>query len=619
MLEAIKEIGEILINKGVEFPIEVRRFPTRVSQTRQTRKKEPLLTKIIFDIDTGELDCDSDIKYDEKRSEEFLWVKYIGEGQKPQIRLTIDDPRYLLNPPKPNKWVIGEIIKEIENQGLDKDPDIKELRDILRKIKEKFFREGRDHSELEKVLSKKGCASREVVLYTVAVKEGGKIIEVVKKPGYRKFLHYMLYESGIKKRGKCHVCGKEGDILANPSYPGGTMLCVYNIDKAGFMPNLSKDPENMLKAHAVCPDCKKKLLVGLNYVEQNLSSSIGKLNVYLIPRVMGIKISYEMLNEVSNNMKNAFNAAKTLKSLEKVEDFLENLRKEKEYEGLYFLDILFGYREGSQFVFQYYIQDVPLMRLVDLADKFIKLSGKVASWFNENLEQWSIGFEDIYRIFPLRIIGDKVEWKPLVELYNSMITSTKFPKETIISRAVLYARINRYGIYGGYNVEQLEGGETELCRNIFKYNMLLKILKEIGVIELDENIEPSSLEIPNDIKEFFHEMGYSEWQKALFLLGVLVGEIGVEQYKKGDKKKSILEKINFDGMSCERTKILANHVLEGLRNYRILEENEKIYAVMKKLLDKNIEALKNPVDNVFYILSGYAYITLRHILQGGEK
>lgn len=123
-------------------------------------------------------------------------------------------------------------------------------------------------------------------------------------------------------------------------------------------------------------------------------------------------------------------------------------------------------------------------------------------------------------------------------------------------------------------------------------------------------------DVDNNIIDFFKKQGYSSWQAGLFLLGVLIGKIGTEQYKKGDKKKSILDNIDFDGMSNEKIKWLANIILKGLRDYGLLEYNEIIYAQAKKLIDKTINDLKNPLDNTFYLLSGYAYITLRAISGG---
>lgn len=139
----------------------------------------------------------------------------------------------------------------------------------------------------------------------------------------------------------------------------------------------------------------------------------------------------------------------------------------------------------------------------------------------------------------------------------------------------------------------------------------------LEVIDMEEVKEPLILEgVDNNIIEFCKEQGYNSWQAGLFILGVLVGKIGTEQYKKGDKKKSILDNIDFDGMSNEKIKWLANIILKGLRDYGLLEYNEIIYAQAKRLIDKTLNDLKNPLDNTFYLLSGYAFITLRAISGG---
>ena len=239
----------------------------------------------------------------------------------------------------------------------------------------------------------------------------------------------------------------------------------------------------------------------------------------------------------------------------------------------------------------------------------------------DGVKRWFIGFKEISNVFPLTKVNGDVRGKPLIELFNAMLSGTYYPREHILERALLYVRIHRFGNYGGYNILEVnkEGREKEICRGLLLYNLLLSLLVELGVIEMERLREPLVLEgVDKDIEDFCRDQGYSEWQTGLFLLGVLIGKIGFEQYRKGDKKKSILDKIDFDGMSLEKVKWLTNVVVEGLRNYRILEFNEAIYAQAKRLIDKNIDRLKNSLDNTFYVLSGYAYSTYRAIMGGGK-
>ena len=613
MFDALREIGEVLLSSG-EFELP----------TERIKGKGTLLAKVIFDLDNERLDCDCSIKCDSERAKEFLWVGN-AIGQKPQVVLTTDKPKYMLDPSKPGKWAIGSIISEIDDRAFT-DEDIKKLRRILGEVVEKFFPDKKRAYDIEAVLSQKGYRMRDIALYTACVRKDGKLIELVKEPGYRKFLWFMQYASGSKEYptlpGRCHICGGEKEVLTNPSYPEGTLLCIYNVDKAGFMSGLSRKPENMLKVHAVCPDCKEKLVLGLKFVEQNLVATIGekspvKLKVFLIPKFVGMKLQYADLKSIAYKMRLAFDVGKAYKSLEEVETLMDGLMESQHNFACIFLNLLFGYRRSSHFSFQYLIQDVPVMRLLELVRSSINISNVAAEMFQEGIEKWSIGFEGISSIFPLKTTRDRIDWKPLVMLFDSMLTNTAYPVENIISRAVLFARINRYGMYEGYSINPpfSGGGERWLCEGVLKYNLLLKLLGEVGVIKMGLKGKAYFVKLPDEeVEKFLSEMEYEEWQKALFLLGVLVGRIGIEQYKKGDEKKAVLNKINFEGMSAERVKLLANYVLEGLRNYRALNDyNEATYACMKMMLDRNLEALKNPVENVFYILSGYAYTTLKAI------
>ncbi|MEM3648025.1 MAG: type I-B CRISPR-associated protein Cas8b/Csh1 [Nitrososphaerales archaeon] len=608
MFSAVREIGEVLFSSGFEF------LPERI------KGKGTLLAKVIFDLDDGKLDCDCSIKCDAERAREFLWVGN-AVGQKPQLVLTTDDPKYMLDPSKPEKWAIGRIISEINKRAFA-DEDIRRLQLILSEVMKKFFPDKKHAYDIEAVLTQKGHLLREVALFTACVRKDGKVIELVKEPGYLKFLRFMQYAAGSREYpillGRCHICGEEKEVLTNPSYPEGTLLCIYNVDKMGFMPGLSRKPENMLKVHAVCPDCKEKLVLGLRFIEQNLAVVIGeafpvKLRLFLIPTFMGTKLHYGTLQSIAQKIHSAFNVVKAYKNLKEVETLMTGLMEFDNLPSACFLNLLFGYRVSSHFSFQYLIQDVPVMRLLELAQLSFKISKAAAEIFHEEIEQWSIGLEDIFLIFPLKITGDKIDWKPLVELFNSMLSNTAYPKENIIYRAVLFAKINRYGTYEGYSIEatKKDRDEMRLCRSLLKYNLLLKLLEELGEMGLESMVEP--VRIPDkDTEAFFSAIGYEEWQSALFLLGVLVGKIGIEQHNKGDEKKAVLNKINFEGMSAERVKLLANYVLEGLRNYKVLNDrNEATYACMKMMLDRNLDALRNPIDNVFYILSGYAYVTLQ--------
>ena len=71
----------------------------------------------------------------------------------------------------------------------------------------------------------------------------------------------------------------------------------------------------------------------------------------------------------------------------------------------------------------------------------------------------------------------------------------------------------------------------------------------------------------------------------------------------------------------EKLKLLTSEIFEKLNQYKVLSyNNEAIFAAYKRLLDKNINGWNlTDQENVFYILSGYAYNTYKRMRKGGKK
>ncbi len=73
-------------------------------------------------------------------------------------------------------------------------------------------------------------------------------------------------------------------------------------------------------------------------------------------------------------------------------------------------------------------------------------------------------------------------------------------------------------------------------------------------------------------------------------------------------------------MNLKKLVILINEVFEKLDQYRIRQYNELNFSVMKMLFDKNIKNWKlSDIDNVYYIMSGYAFNTYKIITSKKQK
>lgn len=137
-------------------------------------------------------------------------------------------------------------------------------------------------------------------------------------------------------------------------------------------------------------------------------------------------------------------------------------------------------------------------------------------------------------------------------------------------------------------------------------------------------MDDSTLRISDETKAYIKDMGYNDQQTAMFLLGMLVGSIGKKQAGTSEEGtyKPILNKINFAGMDEARIVRLSTDVFNKLRQEKILGEynNESIFNEFCRLFSKertNWELNKN--ESLFYLLSGYAYQTMKKKKSEGEN
>ena len=126
-------------------------------------------------------------------------------------------------------------------------------------------------------------------------------------------------------------------------------------------------------------------------------------------------------------------------------------------------------------------------------------------------------------------------------------------------------------------------------------------------------------------KQYLEKLQYSQNQTALYLLGVLIGEIANSQYRLGLEgkggKKTILNKLNYQGMTLNKVQQLAVDLFDKLRQYRdgqrrplLNARNEKIFAHAQALISEGAGSWNlTPTENVYYILSGYSHSTLQAI------
>ncbi len=653
MLESVSLIGEVVSSETdmIAGLVQDLQRPTKTDSFYIVKlnfvEHEAPKIKLTFDI--------AEIPEETAQRRNFLAVwRWVGNasGNNPQLFLTTTNLEYLVGPAIPN------LLQVLMEMGKEQTP----LTNKLQFIFQKAFRSLPDGNHVLDLSCLNDCTdpfpTEETVKNTKNTKKlwqtvAQKVLEeatkqthlkkkeiglwtvlfngepLVKLPPYDQvILRYKLaaFETGEVVRGTCSICGTPEKEVSPSAFNRLDFLKQYITDKIGFASGVSKN--GFAYNFLVCKDCFQSLLLAERYVRQNLNIRVGDLNFLLLPAFLIPPETESLKQELPFLIQKLSSRVQTLTSVatwleeisgrrgieEELQDYLEELPGENQA----LLNFLFYQKAQSELRVLEFIKDVAPSRIYQLLRKSYKIARMAEKCLGEGIKEWWLDFTRLYRLIPLRV-GNKVEHKKILYLYKSLLRGEKIEYKFLIQQFITLAHIYYTGQFEGTNQQLRSTGfeEVILARKLLQAGLLLKLLQDEkllkGVKELPQVV---SLEAFPELKEYLTTMNYSEPQTALFLLGYLLSEISRGQYSAGHEKKPILDKINYQGMSWSRVQQLANLLFEKLRQYDRLHYNELLYAEMKRLLDQYRENWPiGPEENVFYILSGYAF----GVLTGRKK
>jgi len=276
------------------------------------------------------------------------------------------------------------------------------------------------------------------------------------------------------------------------------------------------------------------------------------------------------------------------------------------------------------------LQDVPAYRLQDLRRHANKFSREVAGALFGESKQLDLTLRNIYYLLPVRKSGTNVLSKPVLEFYATLIGGGLVDRRELVNGFLELVNVYRFGNYASYHISEPQDADYSLVRYMAHTNLLLAYLRSLGQLK-EEDLGTEylkDLNLSEHQRDYLDRLNYTEEQAALYLLGTLVAEIANAQWRLGpggkNGDKTILNKINYGGMTVSRAQRLATDLFDKLTQYRdrnrrplLRERNEKTFAQAQALLTKNKETWSlSAAENVYYILSGYSDTTLRAIRSG---
>lgn len=471
------------------------------------------------------------------------------------------------------------------------------------------------------VLKQLDLKRSEVALYTI--KLDGELL--ASHPDYAAYLEKTLVNEAFKEdlEGVCHTCGREGEITADMTR--FKLLKFYITDKPGFASGFHG--EGFLCNYALCRKCYRSLLVGERFVENNLRTRLAHNTVYVIPvfHLPSVQPTAATLERWAKYLQKRLAATQTLKQWQKFEKELKDYQEFENAKASFVLNMLFASKAQGAVKVDNLIQDVPPSRL-DRLDEVRNQVRDAAKAFLGDSNEWDLSLGRIFYLFPIHVQQKQAQTRPFLEFLNTLLTERSVRTNLLIPQLLETASVHYFERYSAYVQDRSSQNQQSVDRALIIFllqsQLLLLYLKELGQLESSTQggktmgIEREALD--DTLMAYLQELGLDRGQKALFLLGYLIGQIGSTREQR-ESGKPILNKVYFQGMDQGKVIRLANDVYEKLRQYRIANYNEAVYAAMKTLLDQEHAALSSPQENTYWLLSGYAYATWQAIRHGKTK
>jgi CRISPR-associated protein Csh1 len=367
------------------------------------------------------------------------------------------------------------------------------------------------------------------------------------------------------------------------------------------------------KNYQVSLDGQKALDVGSNYVLKNLKVDIANINHVVIPQFMeNEEIDLDLA------IKSIISKTDVLFNLRKLKAFSDGIKDESK--NPYWLNFLAYDTNGNFFKSTELIKDVSNFYFQKILHVFFETDtdfreNETIDWhsimtsFSDNgaLEKgWFFNFNTIYQLIPIR----KDKNNKALALMKSILENRHLERKLLYSfycELILCYYYERYKSYPNIHKSSKDYFSLNIRNSTYKYLAFFEVLKKLNLIDMNEETHVNPAETGNkydeSIKDFFEKMKLSLPQQAMFYLGRMLNT--VEFIQKG-KKKTVIDKVNFNGMDRDDIQRLRLSLIEKAKQYS--KVGKVIFTDNKfgNLFDYN-QWNMNPQEAVFFLMTGYSF------------
>lgn len=270
MLDAVKEIGDIVLKREIQDPIEI------LLEDPNYDKKYQNVFCLTFEFKDG---------------------KYKYKGIEREEYDTSKMKRYLYRSGNPNGPNFSPSTKVTEIEKTFKNKILAWFKDVLSQKRLKLAQHNLEflnnlYSELknneENIISEYKSLSQEIpkkaggIFLTLKFREEKKIEYPGDKEIFINLLRDLvkLKEGGAGVKGQCSICLEEKEVSL-----GDGIYTFFTIDKPGFITGGFKEKEAW-KNFPLCESCRRSLEKGKEYIEKELTFKMVNISYQLIPKFL---------------------------------------------------------------------------------------------------------------------------------------------------------------------------------------------------------------------------------------------------------------------------------------------------------------------------------------------
>lgn len=612
MIQSLYRIGKEISKDRDEWAD----FISTVKTSSKDESKNKLSFKLIFDIDNNEITIDrinlEDFDNGYTYHKNVKNINVLG-GNNKSIYITAEEGKPALiaktffgkpdkNGTPPTK---GEFL-----QALEKDfPDL--LETTFAQVLENIFplktafddlflnEKGVHKTDKLKERLELGKNDKLVLIYTAVKwgKLGEKPIDLGNVEGYktflkRKFIPEKKKTDTAKKESLCYATGEMRSDVKEAGFSSR-----YNINKLfvtttqNYATGLNK--KNYSKNYQISSEIGSFLDRGSEFILKNCTTTIADISHAIIPQFFNQEnLEIEYLQAISKKTDLIFH----LSTLEEFSGYMELYANYEDFNSLTFIAID---SNGNYFKIANQIRDVSKFHFEEIIATLQDANKYFRPWLGD---KYVFNLGTMYYALPVR--SDKEKTNRALHLFASILEQRQIEEDRIYKFFTELVLCHYYKRYRGYkNILENQNFDFAVKDAVFKYSAFIYSLRQLNLLKEKKMDDKSIVDSENEEKDFFSQMKYSKDEEALFYLGRMLNRV---VYIQKDKKKTVLDKLNYNGMDKNSIYRLSNELFEKAKQY---SETKKVLWFLGKFNKRFHPEHWNmsPQKALFFILAGYTY------------